>query len=404
MDILILLLVIAAIGGAAFYAHRNPEKAKLAATWIRDHAPTFTVSFVTFTALWFAVTLACLTLYIWDASFYRSLAPAGMELTFQTAGIVFRTFVIFGGLAIIWIKQTTVRRATEEARFLWLKYQRPAGTDFFGKAGVTLRVIWTMGIIACSVAALGFVTEGNDYHYRKNAAITQTETATTDSADTIIARATKEKEAIRADRDGLVAAARQSMNLVLDDGNAKNDDVSQYEANIAKYQTEAEAKLEAQDAVIAKAEAERLAAKQTATAKAIGDPALPAVFQAPARYISGFDGLTFRDLFAIFWVVLLEACGSIGAQALLAVQMALSKRKAAQAAGAVGGKTTARRNRVRGKLKAIEDLREEKRRTQADLDEDAPDDPANDELDADEDETEEQENDDVARRRPQAAE
>ena len=326
---------------------RFPTKAEWigAGRWCKDHAPAFTVSFVTFSALWFAVGLACLTLYIWDASFYRSLAPPGMEWTFQSAGIVFRTFVIFGGLAIVWLKTNKLNAA----------------------AGGTLRFIWVMGLIACGIAALGFVTEGNDYHYRSNAAITQTEAATTDSADTIIARATAEKQAIRADRDQLVAAARTSMNLVLDDGNSRNDDVSTYEANIAKYQTDAEAKLATQDAVIAKAEAERLNAKQTATADAIGDPALPAVFQAPARYVAGFDGLVFRDLFAIFWVILLEACGSVGAQSLLSVQMALSKRKQAQAAGALGGKTTSHRNRVRGKLKAIEDLRKEKAGTASDL-------------------------------------
>ena len=326
---------------------RAPSKAEwiAAGRWCKDHAPAFTVSFVTFSALWFAVGLACLTLYIWDSQFYRSLAPPGMEWTFQSAGIVFRTFVIFGGLAIVWLKTNKLNAA----------------------AGGTLRFIWVMGLIACGIAALGFVTEGNDYHYRSNAAITQTETATTDSADTIIARATAEKQAIRADRDQLVAAARQSMNLVLDDGNSRNDDVSTYEANIAKYQTDAEAKLAAQDAVIAKAETERLAAKQTATAASVGDPALPAVFKSPARYIEGFDGVTFRDIFALFWVILLEACGSVGAQSLLAVQMALSKRKQAQAAGALGGKTTARRTRVRGKLKAIEDLRKEKAGTASDL-------------------------------------
>lgn len=301
---------------------RLPTKAEWATTgrWLRDHAPAFTVSFVTFSALWLAVCMACLTLYVWDSKFYSSLAPPGMELSFMAAGLVFRTFVIFGGLAIVWLKTNKLNK----------------------ESGWTLRFIWVMGLVACGIAALGFVTEGNDYHFRSNAAITQTETATTDSADTIIARATAEKEAIRKDRDGLVAAARQSMNLVLDDGNSRNDDVSTYEANIAKYQTDAEAKLAVQDAVIAKAESERLSAKQTATAKTVGDPALPAVFRAPSRYISGFDGITFRDIFAIFWVILLEACGSVGAQSLLAVQMALSKRKQAQQTGAKGGQASAR--------------------------------------------------------------
>lgn len=402
--IVIVLLLIAAIGVVGWLAYKNPGKAALTAKWMKDHAPAFTVNFVTFTALWTAVVLACLTLYIWDAQFYRAQAPEGMELTFMSAGIVFRTFVIFGGLAIIWIKQSAPKRAMEDVYVFGikqLKYQRRVGKDFFGRSAQTLRFIWTLGLIACGVAALGFVTEGHDFHYRKTAAITQSETATTDSADAIIKRATAEKEAIRADRDGLVAAARQSMNLVLDDGNAKNDDVSQYEANIAKYQTDAEAKLAVQDAVIAKAESERLTAKQSATEKSVGDPGLPAVYRAPSRYIAGFDGITFRDLFGIFWVILLEACGSVGAQSLLAVQMALSKRKAAQEAGALGGRTTARRNRVRGKLKAIEDLRNAKQQTEADLTEDALEEPEPD--DFTEDLTEEEDDGDQPAR-PQAAE
>ncbi len=322
---------------------RAPTKAEWASAgrWVRDHAPAFTVSFVTFSALWAAVVLACLTLYVWDAQFYSSLAPPGMETSFMAAGIVFRTFVVFGGLAIVWLKTNKLNPA----------------------AGQTLRFIWVMGLIACGIAALGFVTEGNDHNYRQNAAITKTETASTESADTIIARAEKEKAAIRADRDQLVAAARQSMNLVLDDGNSRNDDVSMFEKNIALYQTEAQSKLDEQDAKIAAAETDRLGARQQATEAAIGDPALPAVFQAPARYFPGFDGVTFRDIFAIFWVILLEACGSVGAQALLAVQMGMSKRKEAQENGAKGGRTTSRR-------RLIEDLRKARTETKADLSED----------------------------------
>ncbi len=322
---------------------RAPTKAEWASAgrWVRDHAPAFTVSFVTFSALWAAVVVACLTLYVWDSQFYSSLAPPGMEASFMAAGIVFRTFVIFGGLAIVWMKTNKLNPA----------------------AGRTLRFIWVMGLVACGVAALGFVTEGNDYHYRKGEAITQTETASTESADTIIARATGEKEAIRADRDRLVAGARESMRLVLSDGIGGNDNLTAFEAQIAAYEDDARIKLAAQDEVITKAETDRLGARQQATEAAVGDPALPAVFQAPARYFPGFDGVTFRDMFALFWVILLEACGSVGAQALLAVQMGMSKRKEAQENGAKGGRTTSRR-------RLIEDMRKARTETKADLSED----------------------------------
>lgn len=291
-----------------------------AARWTKDHLPAFTISTIALTALWAAIGLACVTLYIWDASFYRGLAPPGMEMTFQAAGIVFRTFVIFGGLAIVWMKAQKLPHA----------------------ATATLRGIWVMALLACCVAALGFVSEGNDYHYRKADAVTQTETVTTTSADTRIARLESEKAAIRADRDRLVAGARESMRLVLSDGIAGNDDLSTFEARIATYEADAGAKLNELDKQIEAIEGEKLTAQTTAQSEIVGDPGLPAVFRFPARYVPGWDGIAFRDAFALFWVILLELCGSVGAQSLLSVQIALSKRIKAQAAGSVGGRESAK--------------------------------------------------------------
>jgi hypothetical protein len=309
--------------------------------WLRDHAPAFTISAVAITALWVAVSLACITLFIWDASFYRSLAPPGMELTFQSAGIVFRLFVIAGGLCLVWMKAQKLP----------------------GAATGTLRVIWSMALIACCVAALGFVSEGSDFHYRKTASVQQTETVTVESADTRLARIDAEKASIRADRDRLVAGARESMRLVLSDGIGGNDNLTEFEARIATYEDEARKKLSALDEQIAAIEGERLDARTTATAEAVGDPGLPAVFRFPDRYVPGWDGIAFRDAFSLFWVILLELCGSVGAQALLSVQIAMSKRKEAQENGSRGGRTTARR-------RFIEDLRKVKSETKADLSED----------------------------------
>lgn len=309
--------------------------------WLRDHAPAFTISTIAITALWVAVSLACITLFIWDASFYRSLAPPGMELTFQSAGVVFRLFVIAGGLCLVWMKAQKLPSA----------------------ATSTLRVIWSMALIACCVAALGFVSEGADFHYRKTASVQQTETVTVESADTRLARIDAEKASIRADRDRLVAGARESMRLVLSDGIAGNDNLTEFEARIATYEDDARKKLSALDEQIAAIEGERLDARTTATAESVGDPGLPAVFRFPDRYVPGWDGIAFRDAFSLFWVVLLELCGSVGAQALLSVQIAMSKRKEAQENGSRGGRTTARR-------RFIEDLRKVKNETRADLSED----------------------------------
>ena len=312
-----------------------------AGRWLRDHAPAFTISTIAITALWVAVSLACITLFIWDASFYRSLAPPGMELTFQSAGVVFRLFVIAGGLTLVWMKAQRLPSA----------------------ATSTLRVIWTMALLACCVAALGFVSEGADFHYRKTASVQQTETVTVESADTRLARIDAEKTAIRADRDRLVSGARESMRLVLSDGIAGNDNLREFESQIATYEDDARKKLSALDEQIAAIEGERLDARTTATAEAVGDPGLPAVFRFPDRYVAGWDGIAFRDAFSLFWVILLELCGSVGAQALLSVQIAMSKRKEAQENGSRGGRTTARR-------RFIEDLRKVKNETRADLSED----------------------------------
>jgi hypothetical protein len=291
-----------------------------AGRWLRDHAPAFTISTIALTALWAAIGLACVTLYIWDASFYRGLAPPGMELTFQSAGVVFRTFVIFGGLAIVWMKAQKLPHA----------------------ATATLRAIWSMAFLACCVAALGFVSEGTDYHYRKTASVQQTETVTVESADTRLARIDTEKTAIRADRDRLVAGARESMRLVLSDGIAGNDNLREFEAQIAAYEDDARKKLSALDEQIAAIEGERLDARTTATAESVGDPGLPAVFRFPDRYVAGWDGIAFRDAFSLFWVLLLEMCGSVGAQALLSVQIAMSKRLKAQQTGEIGGRASAK--------------------------------------------------------------
>jgi hypothetical protein len=315
-----------------------------AGRWLRNHAPAFTISTIAITALWIAVSLACITLFIWDASFYRSLAPPGMELTFQSAGIVFRLFVIAGGLCLV-----------------WMKAQRLPGS-----ATATLRVIWSMALVACCVAALGFVSEGSDFHYRKTASVEQTEAVTVESADTRLARIDTEKTAIRADRDRLVSGARESMRLVLSDGIGGNDNLTAFEAQIAAYEDDARKKLSALDEQIASIEGERLNARTTATAEAVGDPGLPAVFRFPDRYVQGWDGIAFRDAFSLFWVILLELCGSVGAQALLSVQIAMSKRKEAQENGSKGGRTTARR-------RFIEDLRKVKNETRADLTEDKDD-------------------------------
>ena len=237
-------------------------------------------------------------------------------------------------------------------------------------AAITLRIIWYGALVGCCVAAMGFVTDGNDFHARRAQAVVDTGTITVTNHDEIITRANDEIAAIRADRDRLTAQARASMNLVLDDGNSNNDDVSSFEENIRRYDQDALVAIGVQQKVITDAQAAKLAAQTTTTTGAVADPGIKAVFRQPGNYIKGFDPITFRDAFGLFWVILLEACGSVGGQALLSAQMALTKREEREERSQQGANTKRRR-------RLIADQRNQQQTTQADLteDDDTQDDP-----------------------------
>lgn len=311
-----------------------------------------------FIPLWTAVVAAWATLLFWDAKFYAGLAEPGLEFTFMAAGVVFRLFLIFGGLAIIYLKlQGSVKnkgpwlrftRASKERKKWWqqvlhytpvphISLANMFKGNAFGGSARTLRVIWLMALVACLVAAMGFVTDGNDFHYRKAESVQTIGTNSETTADAKIKLAKEEIVRIGLDRDKQVAGARSAAALVLDDGNASNDDVSQYEANARQYQTDAQKLIDAQNAIITQATLDKLAAQNTAAGAKVGDPGVKAVFRQPERYGVGVDSVTMRDAFGLFWVILLELCGAVGAQTLVMVQMLLAKRRMAQANGSLGG-------------------------------------------------------------------
>ena len=94
-------------------------------------------------------------------------------------------------------------------------------------------------------------------------------------------------------------------------------------------------------------------------------------------------------LFNIIWMSMAHLIVIVMPPALYKLHLKDATRRRFSAMGEKGGKTTARRNRVKGKLRQIEDLRAEKRQTAADLDEDVEEagDDVTDETDQDEPET-----------------
>lgn len=80
-------------------------------------------------------------------------------------------------------------------------------------------------------------------------------------------------------------------------------------------------------------------------------------------------------MFNIGWMSMAHLIVIVMPPALYKLHLKDAQRRKYSAMGKEGGKTTARRNRVRGKLKAIEDLREKKRESEVVMDEDTLEEP-----------------------------
>lgn len=327
---------------------------------------------IVFTALWGAVGIAVANLYVLDARFYGEIAPPSINVwIYRAFGVVFRTFVVGGGLAIVWLKQTRsprpwfyFTRLSDKGWARWVPVPHIQLPDTLGAAGVAIRVIWSMGLVASVVSAMGSVAEGNDYHARKAGATVTAERITTESQSDKIARLNADKADIRKDRDAAVAQANHSIELIENDGvpgisAADNISIQKFQAAITKAQEDADGALKDKGIEITAAENKTEDAHSTANVQGIENPELAAVWQLPTRYILNLNGIWLRDGFAVFWILLLENIGSFGAMALYALHLFIARRKGLQAAGSLGGKTTARRQRVDKKLKAIEHLNKE---------------------------------------------
>lgn len=361
---------------------RLPTKAEWlsAGSWIKNHAPAFTAATISLTALWFAVILACITLYVWDSTFYRAQAPEGMELTFWTAGIVFRTVVIFGLVAIVWAKAS-------KAPAGWVK---------------TLRVLWCMGLVACFIAALGFITEGLDFRERRVGAVTGVETVSIDAADSQIEELKAQKTAIEQSRDKIISDLQVSINNITSDRLDNDDLADAYRIDQSKERDSARTKIDAIDAKIISLMDKKQDSQLAATEKSTHETAIPTVFRFMAFNDDGVSRII-RNVFALFWTALIELVGGLGAGALYGLHRHAQSRASLLDAASKGGRTTQRRRRVSEKQKLIEDYSKEKQQTEADLSEEVE--PIEEEdLSEDTEEDDDERDDGLAGRTPQAAE
>ena len=264
----------------------------LSRTWdgITHTMPRFSAKLLIMSAVLSAMIVAGFTLFIWDMDFYARLTPTGQdELNYQRVGFALRTMAI-AGLPLYLLAR---------------EIKAPVS------ALVSVLVLWVLSTLLCLVAALGFLSEAQDYHFRKATAVTDTQAAVVQTVDAQLADLDKEAADVKANRDSLIAGARQSMEYVLNDGVPGNDDLTTFESQIAVYQRDAQTQLNAIQASKDGLRKQALDATVTGTEETVGDSAIHPVFAMISGAMPG--GATWwRDLFTLVSAVTLELLVAVG--------------------------------------------------------------------------------------------
>ena len=238
----------------------------------------------------FACIGAIVAVYILDAIFFAAWAPDWKYIpVFMLIGVVIRTIAVSAGVALQWV------RDQKEIRI----------------ARGTIRLIWVLCLLACLVPAMSFFAGGHKAQTQGGDVAAATEQVSTESKTARIERRTAEIAQIRADRDRQVADARKSMDLVLDDGNAKNDDVTEYEDNIRKYESDAKVGIDRLNAEIAQIEEER-ETKQMEAKEAETEVSVFFAIFAVIEDVTGFEADTVAIWTLFFFALLIESIAAFG--------------------------------------------------------------------------------------------
>lgn len=265
-----------------------------------------------------ALSVACLVAYVLDMIFFfQQSTVLWLSLLMCALGFIFRTIAIAGGVMLEWAEEDEKNEPTDpldwqKARFLatlrWIGRRMS-----FSTARMTLRVMTYLCWIVCVYATVSFFSSGHEMRKFAAESTTAIESAQSVNAESIVkdlrdqnATLDKDKQDIRADRDKLIAGARQSMSEVQTDNVAENDDLSLYERNIARYNTEADGKIAAKDALIAennKKISDLLAGKGEAIVEAAKERTEVAPSLAVYSFLGGLTGIS-TDGWTVFSAVL----------------------------------------------------------------------------------------------------
>jgi hypothetical protein len=257
---------------------------------ITHHLPRFSAKLLIMSAVLGAMIVAGFTLFIWDMDFYARLTPTGQdELNYQRVGFALRTMAI-AGLPLYLLAR---------------EIKAPVS------ALSSVLVLWVLSTLLCLVAALGFLSEAQDYHFRKATAVTDTQAAVVKTVDAQLDDLDREAADVKTNRDSLIAGARQSMEYVLNDGVPGNDDLTTFESQIAVYQADAQTQLNLIQSSKDALRKQALEATVTGTEETVGDSAIHPVFAMISGAMPG--GPTWwRDAFTLLSAVTLELLVAVG--------------------------------------------------------------------------------------------
>ena len=253
--------------------------------------PRFSAKLLIMTAVLGAMIVAGFTLFVWDMDFYSRLTPVGQDaINYQRVGFALRTMAIAGLPLFLLAREISAPRS----------------------ALVSVATLWVLSTLLCLVAALGFLSEAQDFHFRKASAVTDTQAAVVATVDSQLVDLSKEADDVKSNRDSLIAGARQSMEYVLNDGTPGNDDLTTFEAQIAVYQADAQAQLNSIQASKDRLREQALAAQVTGTEETVGDSAVHPVFKMIENWPIPGSALFWRDLFTLVSAVTLELLVAVG--------------------------------------------------------------------------------------------
>lgn len=268
-------------------------------------------------AYFLALLSACFVAYMLDAIFFfQQTTIIWLSLLLCMFGLVIRTVAITGGVVLQAAEDEERKTPTGELpKFFLLRWSVRAGRllGHFSLARTTMRTVTVSCWIACAFASLSFFASGQEMRNFEQTSIETVETTTVSNKQERMERLKNDKLDITKRYTDLINGARTSMNLVLDDGNSKNDDVSGYEKNIKAYEESMKSDLAAKDVDIKALEE----GKETAQVQAANDKAETPPFLAVYAFLARVTKWLTQDIatwVSVFFAIVLELLVDTGLQ------------------------------------------------------------------------------------------